>query len=36
LRVIVDAGPWVEARWIDSRGDEWRDFSSVLRKASEP
>jgi hypothetical protein len=33
LRVIVDGNPWVEATWIDSRGREWREFSTVMRKA---
>jgi hypothetical protein len=32
LRVILDGDPWVEARWFDTRGREWREFSSVLRK----
>jgi len=32
LRVLVDATPWVEARWFDARGHEWRDFSFVMRK----
>jgi hypothetical protein len=33
LRVIIDGNPWVEAKWFDSRGREWRDFSAILRKA---
>jgi hypothetical protein len=32
LRVIVDAIPWVEVKWFDARGREWRDFSFVIRK----
>jgi hypothetical protein len=35
LRVLVDGNPWVEARWFDSRGREWRDFSAVLRREAE-
>ena len=36
LRVIVDANPWVEARWFDSRGREWRDFATVMRRTVVP
>ena len=32
LRVILDGNPWVEARWFDSHGREWRDFAAVLRR----
>ena len=32
LRVLIDAVPWVEARWFDARGREWRDFGFVMRK----
>jgi hypothetical protein len=32
LRVLIDATPWVESRWFDARGHEWRDFSFVMRK----
>jgi hypothetical protein len=32
LRVLIDAVPWVEARWFDARGREWRDFAFVMRK----
>jgi phosphodiesterase/alkaline phosphatase D-like protein len=34
LRVIIDGNPWVEAKWFDSRGREWRDFSTVMRKTA--
>jgi hypothetical protein len=36
LRVILDGSPWVEARWFDATGKEWRDFSHVLRRGSSP
>jgi hypothetical protein len=32
LRVLLDALPWVESRWFDARGREWRDFTFVMRK----
>jgi hypothetical protein len=32
LRVLLDAVPWVECRWSDGRGEEWRDFAFVMRK----
>jgi hypothetical protein len=32
LRLIVDGNPWVEAKWFDSQGREWREFSAILRK----
>jgi hypothetical protein len=32
LRLLLDAEPWVEARWFDARGREWRDFAFVMRK----
>jgi hypothetical protein len=36
LRVIIDGSPWVEAKWFDSSGREWREFSAVLRRESLP
>jgi hypothetical protein len=32
FRVLIDAVPWVEARWFDARGREWRDLAGVLRR----
>jgi PhoD-like phosphatase/concanavalin A-like lectin/glucanase superfamily protein len=32
LRILVDAVPWVEARWFDAEGREWRDLAGVLRR----
>jgi hypothetical protein len=32
FRIIVDAVPWVETRWYDAGGREWRDLSNVLRR----
>lgn len=32
LRLVIDGNPWVEAKWFDSRGREWREFSAILRK----
>lgn len=34
LRVIIDGNQWVEAKWFDSSGREWREFSTVLRRES--
>jgi hypothetical protein len=31
-RLIIDGIPWVEAKWFDARGREWREFSAILRK----
>jgi len=33
LRVLLDDDPWVEARWFDAQGREWRDFGHTLRRA---
>jgi hypothetical protein len=33
LRVLLDGRAWVEVRWFDARGREWREFAAVLRKA---
>jgi hypothetical protein len=35
LRLLIDGNPWVEAKWFDSRGREWREFSAILRRAPE-
>jgi len=32
VRILVDGVPWVEARWFDVRGHEWRDLGAVLRR----
>ncbi len=32
VRILVDGVPWVEARWFDARGHEWRDLGAVLRR----
>ncbi len=32
FQLLIDAEPWVEARWFDARGREWRDFAAVLRR----
>ncbi len=34
VRILVDGVPWVEARWFDDRGCEWRDLGAVLRHVS--
>jgi hypothetical protein len=34
LRLIVDGNAWVEAKWFDSRGREWRDFSTTMRRVA--
>jgi hypothetical protein len=32
FHILVDAVPWVEARWFDAEGQEWRDLAGVLRR----
>jgi hypothetical protein len=32
FRVLIDGVPWVEARWFDAGGREWRDLAAVLRR----
>ncbi|HLA77527.1 MAG TPA: alkaline phosphatase D family protein [Vicinamibacteria bacterium] len=32
FQLLVDAEPWVEARWFDAAGREWRDFATVVRQ----
>jgi hypothetical protein len=36
VRVLIDAEPWVEARWYDEGGEEWRHLALTLRRAPAP
>lgn len=36
VRILIDAQPWVEARWFDAGGREWRHVSGVLRREPTP
>jgi phosphodiesterase/alkaline phosphatase D-like protein len=36
VRILIDAEPWVEARWFDASGREWRHVSGVLRREPVP